>query len=276
MKIEQIMNPGVQSCGMDDSLVHAARTMWRLGCTALPVCGPGGELRGQLDARHLFQRACVDGLVVAELRVSDAQLRSAARATAGTSVGESVQRVTAAQTDRLYVVDESDRLVGVVTARSLTAAAHMPANALASHASGGWPDVEFQGWTLMIDRHELTAPEGETIPIQRNPLRLLLVLLNNPGRVLTRTFLSRSVCNRDWDPTDRYIDVLIGQLRKKLRDDCTRQRIIRTVHGRGYLFVPAVKHSRARWTADCSGGVVDRQHPVGPRTKLLYAQVAGV
>jgi len=38
----------------------------------------------------------------------------------------------------------------------------------------------------------------------------------------------------------RYIDVLVGQLRKKLGERAATAKIITTIHGTGYLFTPEV------------------------------------
>jgi DNA-binding response OmpR family regulator len=46
--------------------------------------------------------------------------------------------------------------------------------------------------------------------------------------------------NREWFPDDRYIDVLVGQLRKKLGERAANAKIIATIHGTGYLFTPEV------------------------------------
>jgi len=44
--------------------------------------------------------------------------------------------------------------------------------------------------------------------------------------------------NRDWDPLDRSIDIRIGRLRSKIEPDRGRPRIIRTVRGIGYMYLP--------------------------------------
>ena len=45
--------------------------------------------------------------------------------------------------------------------------------------------------------------------------------------------------NREWLPSDRSIDVLVGRLRRKLRDDPAELQLIITIHGAGYLFTAA-------------------------------------
>jgi two-component system phosphate regulon response regulator OmpR len=47
--------------------------------------------------------------------------------------------------------------------------------------------------------------------------------------------------NREWEPFDRSIDIRITRLRRKLEDDPARPRLIKTVRGAGYMYVPASK-----------------------------------
>jgi DNA-binding response OmpR family regulator len=84
------------------------------------------------------------------------------------------------------------------------------------------------------DRHEVTR-DGEPIPLTRVEFRLLQVLLEAGGRVLTRDQLLDMVYGRDDTAIlDRTIDVHVGRLRDKLGDDAEQPRYIATVRGVGY------------------------------------------
>jgi two-component system torCAD operon response regulator TorR len=61
--------------------------------------------------------------------------------------------------------------------------------------------------------------------------------------VLSRDRLLHEIAHRDWDPSDRTVDVVVRRLRQKLGDDSRRPRIIVTSHGEGYLFAAALKRS---------------------------------
>lgn len=67
---------------------------------------------------------------------------------------------------------------------------------------------------------------------------LLYTLASHAGKVLSREYLFKSVYHREYDGLDRSVDVRISQLRKKLNDDTSTPEKIKTVWGRGYLFVP--------------------------------------
>ena len=49
--------------------------------------------------------------------------------------------------------------------------------------------------------------------------QLLSVFLRNSGHTLSRDQLMDQIRNREWVPSDRSIDVLVGRLRRKLHDD---------------------------------------------------------
>lgn len=98
----------------------------------------------------------------------------------------------------------------------------------------------FQDWTLDLNKRELTTPESSLQPLSAGEFHLLLALIDSAGEVLTRDQLMNKIRNREWYPDDRYIDVLVGQVRRKFRDHCPDQTFISTIHGTGYLFVPTV------------------------------------
>ncbi len=68
---------------------------------------------------------------------------------------------------------------------------------------------------------------------------MLGAFLRNSGHTLSRDQLMDQIRNREWLPSDRSIDVLVGRLRRKLRDDPAEPQLIITIHGAGYLFTAA-------------------------------------
>ena len=75
----------------------------------------------------------------------------------------------------------------------------------------------------------------------RAEFKLLAVLTSNPGQVLSRERLLHEISRRDWDPSDRTVDVIVRRVRQKLRDNSRTPRIIVTSHGEGYFFAPSAK-----------------------------------
>ena len=98
----------------------------------------------------------------------------------------------------------------------------------------------FEGWQLDLNKRELTAPDGEQSTLSAGEYQLLLAFMERAGEVMNRDQLMNRIRNREWFPDDRYIDVLVGQLRKKLGERASTAKIITTIHGTGYLFTPEV------------------------------------
>ena len=99
---------------------------------------------------------------------------------------------------------------------------------------------KFAGWTLDLNKRELTSPEGEANQLSAGEYQLLLSFMEKAGEVMNRDQIMNRIRNREWFPDDRYIDVLVGQLRKKLGERAATAKIISTIHGTGYLFTPEV------------------------------------
>lgn len=98
----------------------------------------------------------------------------------------------------------------------------------------------FAGYTLDLNRRLLIDQEGEVQGLSAGEFQLLATFVEHAGEVLTRDRIMNLIRNREWYPDDRYIDVLVGQLRRKLGETASTARIISTIHGTGYLFAADV------------------------------------
>lgn len=98
----------------------------------------------------------------------------------------------------------------------------------------------FDGWRLDTGRRLLTDPQGVNVPLTTGEFNLLATLAAQPQRVFSRDRLLDAVSNREWSPSDRSIDVLMGRLRKKIEADPAQPRLLITVRNVGYVFTPEV------------------------------------
>jgi DNA-binding response OmpR family regulator len=80
---------------------------------------------------------------------------------------------------------------------------------------------------------------GEQIRLSSTEFELLVYLLNNHGRVLTREQILRAVWGYDHDPGTNVVDVYVGYLRRKLRRG-GRDAPIATIRSVGYRLDDAV------------------------------------
>lgn len=106
---------------------------------------------------------------------------------------------------------------------------------------------EFDGFSLDTARVELVA-DGAPVPLERKTYDLLVFLVANRDRVVTKTEAFEQV----WPGvfvTDASISTAIKQLRRALGDDGVSQRIIRTVRGKGFRFVAEVAERAPRETS---------------------------
>ncbi len=97
---------------------------------------------------------------------------------------------------------------------------------------------QFERWKLNIDRRQLINEQQHPTQLTEGEFQLLNCLINHAGQVMTREQILDQIRNREWVPSDRTVDVLIGRLRRKLDDDPANPKLILTVHGAGYLFTP--------------------------------------
>ncbi len=93
----------------------------------------------------------------------------------------------------------------------------------------------FGGWQLDIVARELHDPHGQIASLRNSEYRVLASLLAHGNRVVSRGKLIELARGRDAGPFDRSIDVRISRLRQVLGDNARVPRIIKTVHGEGYV-----------------------------------------
>jgi len=78
---------------------------------------------------------------------------------------------------------------------------------------------------------------NEPIDLSSHEFDLLLTFARQPGQTMSREFLFNTIYSRPYDGLDRTIDVRISQLRKKLGDNAEKPFRIKTIWGRGYMFI---------------------------------------
>lgn len=99
----------------------------------------------------------------------------------------------------------------------------------------------FLGWTLDLGQRTLQDADNNFVELTKAEMKALALLSANPGQVHSRDRILHEIAHRDWDPSDRTVDVVIRRLRRKLNDGARNPRIILTSHGEGYLFAPLQK-----------------------------------
>jgi len=91
---------------------------------------------------------------------------------------------------------------------------------------------------LQVDHAKrLVSRDGENIELTGADFELLWVLVNKPGTVINRDQIFNQVLDIDFNGSDRSIDMRVSKLRKKLGDNRSPYRYIKTIRNRGYIFL---------------------------------------
>jgi two-component system, OmpR family, response regulator len=99
----------------------------------------------------------------------------------------------------------------------------------------------FGDWTLDTIERALQHADGARVDLSGAEFRLLAELLAEAPRPLSRSRLIERLHDREFDPSDRSVDVRISRLRQLLRDNARSPAVIKTIHGRGYAVGVAVE-----------------------------------
>jgi len=119
--------------------------------------------------------------------------------------------------------------------------------------------VRFDVFEIDLQAGELRK-EGRKVKVQEQPFRVLSLLLQRPGQVVTREELREQL----W-PADTFVDFdhglnsAVARLREALRDSADKPRFIETIAKRGYRFVSLLDASNQP-DANSSAGAEDRNH----------------
>lgn len=107
---------------------------------------------------------------------------------------------------------------------------------LPQHSTTEAEQLQFGTLTLSKVSHRVSLAETE-VSLSATEFKLLWLLASHAGTVLSRQQVFLHMTGRDYDGLDRRIDMLISVLRRKLHDSSSQPQRIKTIWGKGYLFV---------------------------------------
>jgi DNA-binding response OmpR family regulator len=129
-----------------------------------------------------------------------------------------------------------DYVIKPVEPRVLLARIHallrrsQPANTLDSHV------LEFGKLQLSQSAREAYF-DGALVELTSYEFDLLWMLAKHAGQTVRREAIHKQIIGREYDGLDRTVDVRVSHLRRKLGDNADTPFRIKTVWGKGYLFV---------------------------------------
>jgi len=146
---------------------------------------------------------------------------------------------------------------------------------IASRMASDVVHYRFEGFELDPARFELRA-DGVVIPVEPQVLSLLLLLVANSERMIDKD----EIVEKIWDGrivSEAAISSRIKSARQAIGDDGKAQRLIKTVHGRGFRFVGNVKNEVLR-TASALASDANSQSalvPERPSIAVLPFRIVG-
>lgn len=100
--------------------------------------------------------------------------------------------------------------------------------------------IRFEEFDLDIERYELRR-SGRALKLERIPMELLILLLQNEGKLVRRDAINRRLWGENvFQDTEHSVNTAVNKLRYILRDDPRSPRFIQTVVGQGYRFIAKV------------------------------------
>jgi DNA-binding winged helix-turn-helix (wHTH) protein/tetratricopeptide (TPR) repeat protein len=111
--------------------------------------------------------------------------------------------------------------------------------------------------TFELDLHERKLTKGGIrIRLQEQPFRILALLLEHPGQLVTREEIRSQVWPQDlFVEFDAALNTAVGKLRAALNDTADNPRFLETVPRHGYRFVAPVG-----WTPELEGPIPSKPH----------------
>ena len=127
--------------------------------------------------------------------------------------------------------------------------------------------VRFGSFEVDLQEGKLTKG-GIRIRLQEQPLRILVLLLERPGQLVTREEIRQKLWSQDtFVEFDDALNTAVGKLRAALSDSADNPRFLETVPRRGYRFIAPVA-----WTPEPP--VMSPTKPPVPQPKYFYLWLA--
>jgi DNA-binding winged helix-turn-helix (wHTH) protein len=140
----------------------------------------------------------------------------------------------------------------------------------------GWPSTatspmaishvifRFRGFELDATAYELRR-NGRRIRLARQPMDLLLLMLERPGALMSRDEIRKRLWSEDlFVDVDASIRTAVLKIRQVLGDSGESPRFVETVTGKGYKFIARSRSSRRP---------LRRRRPLPPQTRPSFTLV---
>ncbi len=118
-----------------------------------------------------------------------------------------------------------------------------------------------EDFNLDLRAYELRRA-GRVLKLERIPMELLLLLIEERGKLVTRDQIIERIWGKDvFLDTDNSINAAIRKIRQVLKDDPEQPRFVQTITGRGYRFIAPVAAEHEISAKDLSPQLPVTRHP---------------
>ena len=132
MTVQEISTARVKACSPDTDLAAAAKIMWDGDCGAVPVVNDERRLVGMITDRDICIAAATRATIPADIRVRDVMTPKVHTCRPQDDVRTVLRTMKEQRVRRVPVVDEQQRLIGIVSLNDLVAHAECRKDAAVS------------------------------------------------------------------------------------------------------------------------------------------------
>ena len=150
MKVRDLLTSDVKSCRADTDLATAATTMWDYDCGVVPIVNDECKVIGMLTDRDICIAAATRSTSPSNIRARDAMSGEVNACRPEDDVRSVLKTMREQRVHRLPVIDQDERLVGIISMNDLVARAECRKGA-------DVPGEEFLDTLKAICAHSTTA-----------------------------------------------------------------------------------------------------------------------
>lgn len=111
-----------------------------------------------------------------------------------------------------------------------------PVAAVGKQTEAGRRVVTFGDFRADLDGRMVTGRGGSILDLAKSEFDVLEVFLTRSNRLLSRATISDAIGFTEDPESSRAVDIRIMRLRKKIEEDPSNPKFLRTVRGEGYIF----------------------------------------
>src|SRR5262249_18104418 len=115
MKVRDVMSKNPRFCGPKDTLAEVGETMWDSDCGMLPIVDKNGRVTGVITDRDVALGVWRKDRAPRDVRVDELPLAKLYSCAPTDDVDDALRIMRGALVRRLPIIDEDERLVGIIS-----------------------------------------------------------------------------------------------------------------------------------------------------------------